>query len=112
MTPPRYLPDLGDRPLSGLTARRRQLGLPVGNEHMPIPVWRTTFCGGPAETRPHRLIATPQQWAVYAHRQAIGIVKVQHTYETRLQEDLWERFVYDRVDVGVGWAVYRLVDHA
>jgi hypothetical protein len=107
--PRQVVPDHRDRrAFFGLTARRRQLGLPVSECGPRIHVRATLFLGGPLAGRRRRLIAAPARWAVYAHRQAIGVVEVRHLHETRLQPELWERFIYERVADGEGWATYRL----
>jgi hypothetical protein len=106
---PRYAFQPRSRPFAGLTARRRQLGLPIGNDRMPLKVWRTVFRGGAIDGSVHRMIDAPERWAVYMHRQAHGIVKIQSVHETRLQEDLWDRFTYKRVALGEDFATYVLV---
>lgn len=102
---------LGPEAIAGLTARRRQLDLPVGTagKVTPLPVWESTFVGGAADGTVHRLIAAPERWAVYCHRQAIGIVEIKHVHETRLQESLWTRHLYERAWCVEGLATYRPV---
>lgn len=100
----------GPAAYAGLTRRRQQLGLPVGPiKASPVEVFETTFLDGPAAAKPHRLTAAPERWAVFAHRQAIGVVEVVlPALATPRQPELWTRFDYRRVDGGEGWATYRL----
>jgi hypothetical protein len=99
----------GPAAVAGLTARRRQLGLPVGSMVRTLPVWETTFVGGEHDGRTHRLVAAPERWAVYRHRQAVGIAEVRQVHEPRPQSSLWTRHLYERVYESEGRATYRPV---
>lgn len=72
-------------------------------------VWRTTFLDGPIAGSVHRMIEMPPRWAVYMHRQAEGIVRIESVDDRPLQDEFWEQFVYELVDAGVDDAGYRLV---
>ncbi len=70
-------------------------------------IYLTTFFDGPAAARRdgHRMIAAPETWTVWAHRQAKGVIEISNDPH---QLDLWECFEYRRVELGRGYANYVL----
>jgi hypothetical protein len=76
----------------------------------PFPQ-NAAFTGGPLDGQTKRLSELPATLDVYRHRQATTVVEVGLGHmDIPRQPKLWERFDYDRVHIGDGWADYALTE--